>query len=919
VALLLVPLYFNVYSQHIFEPDKAYLLRAVSGIIAGMGVVVWLQKKPWARSTQSKFDLKQVDLISVCLVCYGGVYLLSTLLSVAPAQSFWGSYERGQGAYTLLGYLVIFLAIRYGMRSQDAIERAITVIIIGSLPVILLGALQWIAQPGARISGTMGNPMFVGAHLTMVAPLTLARLSRAWHQYRQFTNPTSPSDLKPKAKKPTAATALENQGGRSVYVVELALYALISGGQLLALFFSQSRGAWIGFAAGTATWFLLWAVVSHRRRLVMRFLGLCAAAFVLLCLINLPFKALEPLREVPYIGRLARVWVQGESGEVRLLIWQTVADALKATPARAILGHGPETLGLISTPFVKTALRGIEGMGARPDRAHSQGWDIVISCGFAGLLIYLSLLYALVARVLKTLQLIDNSRKQRVFALLCMGNSLLLLMVVALMGLWWLGVMLPLGILLGLWMFLGWRTWYNTETQTAQEKATPQAWNGSSIIFCGTFAALISHIVEAQVGFATTTTALLFWALCGVLVVQSTLTASPAPLQTVSKTAPVQFLFTPYNGAISGLFLAVCVFDFYRPLHQPQAMTAFGWPFPHSPLWVVVPSWLLAQACLWIQRFREILTNRDELEPNSHASDEMPNSKETPVKKVGKTSKAKNTKAPVQLPSTLKPDTDVRQHSRNDALWFFAGSLLLPAVMVLWHSRNVSAAESNAFEAGVVYVVASVWAIVFLSILAIALALFPRHEPGTFAVWCRNALPAMLVSLATFLASWPFNGRPIQADVLYRWGLIYDSARDDEQAHRLYDAALQLQPNQPVYLQQKARVLYLLAQSKSGTGAGDPLFEEAKTALQSAHALAPLNVDYITNLARLHVTWAKSTSNTEERTTHLQSAGEYFADATKMSPQNPGLWQERSETASQLGQIADAQRFGNIAAQLSNP
>src|SRR5690606_27300195 len=121
-ALTLAPLFFNVFSSRVFEPDKISLVRS----IALMMLLAWLVKlinggPAWLpgyraaaqpsppRSLSSVWQsLRRVPLlIPVALLVLA--YLISTAFSVARFVSWWGSYQRLQGTYTFLSYIIIAL------------------------------------------------------------------------------------------------------------------------------------------------------------------------------------------------------------------------------------------------------------------------------------------------------------------------------------------------------------------------------------------------------------------------------------------------------------------------------------------------------------------------------------------------------------------------------------------------------------------------------------------------------------------------------------------------------------------------------------------------------------------------------------------------------------------------------------------
>ncbi|HSF81431.1 MAG TPA: hypothetical protein VLA49_09365, partial [Anaerolineales bacterium] len=142
-AVILIPIYFNIYSSRIFEPDKIAILRSLAVII----LVSWLIKLieqggfRWVRiDSESSFlgSLTRIPLIAP-VILLAVVYLIATIFSVTPRISLWGSYQRLQGTYTTFSYLVIFLAIIGNLRKKSQIERLITTIVLASLPVSLYG------------------------------------------------------------------------------------------------------------------------------------------------------------------------------------------------------------------------------------------------------------------------------------------------------------------------------------------------------------------------------------------------------------------------------------------------------------------------------------------------------------------------------------------------------------------------------------------------------------------------------------------------------------------------------------------------------------------------------------------------------------------------------------------------------------
>jgi len=188
-AVIVVPLYFNIYSQSIFEIDKTCLLRSIALLMSLAWVISLVEKRKSKRERKAEIEAnfltKPLVLPALMLV---GVYLLTSLTSVWPWASFFGSYLRLQGAYTTLSYIAIFFLILQVLRGQDQVERLITLIVLTSLPVSLYAMMQhygldpmpWgqgvTESVTERVTSLLGNAISVGAFLIMIIPLTLRQL-----------------------------------------------------------------------------------------------------------------------------------------------------------------------------------------------------------------------------------------------------------------------------------------------------------------------------------------------------------------------------------------------------------------------------------------------------------------------------------------------------------------------------------------------------------------------------------------------------------------------------------------------------------------------------------------------------------------------------------------------------------------------
>ena len=271
-AIIVTPLFFNIHSDRVFEPDKLALLRTIAVLMAAAWLVKFVDQKSWRqlkrldwRQPDSLWRMPFIAIVTLLVV----IYLVSTLFSVTRSVSWAGSYQRMQGTYTTLSYIVVFLTTIGTMRSMAQARRVITAIIISSIPVAFYGLLQhfdldplpWAGDVTERVAGHMGNAIFIAAYLIMVAPLTLARILASF-SHIMYDEEVSGADVI----------------RSSAYIFTLAI-------QLITIYWSGSRGPWLGLGVGLFAFILIVLVnLRHISAAQGRFRGAEAGRGVLFVL-----------------------------------------------------------------------------------------------------------------------------------------------------------------------------------------------------------------------------------------------------------------------------------------------------------------------------------------------------------------------------------------------------------------------------------------------------------------------------------------------------------------------------------------------------------------------------------------------------------------------------------------------------------
>lgn len=217
-SIIFVPLYFNVYSSRVFEPDKISTLRTFVLLM----LVAWIIKlgesgwRGWRESAQASsgtgatqsgraskvvgatanvvetatpgwlpswLGFLRIPMVLAILV-YALFYFVSSIFSVTPDATWWGSYQRGQGTYTQYSYMMLGIIVLANLRTRPQLDRIINFMLLTSVPVALYGVLQalhadplpWAGDTSTRVASSMGNAIFVAAWLIMIVPFTIYRI-----------------------------------------------------------------------------------------------------------------------------------------------------------------------------------------------------------------------------------------------------------------------------------------------------------------------------------------------------------------------------------------------------------------------------------------------------------------------------------------------------------------------------------------------------------------------------------------------------------------------------------------------------------------------------------------------------------------------------------------------------------------------
>jgi tetratricopeptide (TPR) repeat protein len=608
-AAVAVPLFFNIYSARTFEPDKITLMRSIVSVMILAWIISVVERgvgdpdgdAPISLTDRFRQWLKIPLFLPTALLAL--IYIISTIFSLAPQVSLWGSYQRLQGTYTFLSYLVIFVLMVGNLRTREQADRLVTTLIITSVPIGLYGIVQhygldplpWAGDVVQRVAANMGNAIFVASYLIMIVPLTLSRLIES------------------------LTAIIKEEKASWGHTILAAVYIFILAVQIITVLFSGSRGPLLGLLAASFVMGLLVMLILRRLHAnacslsireiglgiafvgllglggglggglgyfvgrglqyllpiedltllgaalggLLAFLGLytfmaatekgwrwlwlswfsiavLAIAFVVILNIRgTPLDPyLNPIRQIPYVSRLANVIETSGTGKVRVLIWDAATKLVlphqplgipgddvtgedKFNFIRPLIGYGPESMFNAFAFVYPPDLAHVEARGSSADRSHNETMDSLVITGILGFLVFYFLMISLFYYTLRWLGWApDQSSRRRLVILLILGGIIgaIVPLLVDNVGdrYTFVALGLPFGLLTGVVIHLVWQGIIQQTEDKDKVEFVPHP-----LLLIGLLGAVIGHFIEVHFVFSIAATYTYFWLYAGLMVTLS--------------------------------------------------------------------------------------------------------------------------------------------------------------------------------------------------------------------------------------------------------------------------------------------------------------------------------------------------------------------------------------------------------------
>ncbi len=906
LALIVVPLFFNVYSSRVFEPDKLSLLRTIATLMAAAWLIKWAEEALGQGDGRYK---EPVRLWGIPLVLpttlLALVYVLTTITSVIPRISLWGSYQRLQGTYTTLSYIVIFFLMLQTLRRVEQLRRLVAAAILTSFPIALYGLLQhygldplpWGGNVARRVASNMGNAIFISAYLIMIAPLTLARiihfqrtafhetdaqlrttftllfgLALLLHSWVWFALGFGRGLITGSLLLALCALMAAYLKRRAAPFLLMGAYGIILSAQLVCTLFSQSRGPLLGIAGGIFFFGLLYAFLHRRRTATAVLVGAAVALLLFLIVINIPSSPLAGVRDLPYVGRLGRVFeTQEGTGKVRVLIWEGAVDMITADPLRTAVGYGPESMYVAYNPFYPPELAHYEKRNASPDRSHNETFDALVTTGLAGFAVYMFLFTSIFYYGLRWIGLIRGTPERRFFiACGIVGGAVgLLVPLIVDRSLRFAGVGLPMGFIAGITIYVATQALSGRGRRPATNVHPQDRWR--ALLLIALFASIVAHFVEIHFGIAIAATRTYFWTYTAIFALLGQDLISGVTTDAIGARAKREGANRrnarsgrsdpPQASSLSTQRIALGLLIGF-------ILITMAWDYTTNPLSSGDPLEVLITS---------LTTMAAKGARGETGLGLLWLSIATFVVFVSI--------AALELAMHHREDADL--DSLLSSLGIIAGiAAAMGLVFALIHAARLGPGVQ---VSNLIYEFYVVTGLAWL-ILGITLYMGSPHPSTTVQGTLVFLYPILLIACLFFVDA--RNIRPIKADSLYKQGLKYDNAGSWDEAIHFYERTIDVAPQEDFYYLFRGRALMEKGKRVEAPEQRDAYFSRSLESLERARELNPLNTDHTANLARLHRTWAEAANSPETRSEKLQKALEYYEEAAELSPHNAQIYNE---------------------------
>ena len=347
-----------IFSQFIspFHFGKVVVFRSIVELmVVGYLLLLW----------QDRSYRPKTNIIFWALLAFVAAFSVTTLASIQPYASFWGTLERMGGLWTFFHYFLFFIIATAVLRKQEHWETFLTCTIATAILSALYGFGQktnisfFIGSGGReRIFGTIGNAaLFAGYEIVNIF-LALTLLLR-------------PNN---------------SQFKKIVYGTGVVLGSL-------AVTMTVVRGSLLGLGAGLLMFSLWYFLKTNSRKAKLVLLSLATVASLFVVILITPLKDASFIGNSKFLRRVTDTSFESFTAKTRFWAWQAGLKGWSESPRRILLGWGPENFNIPFSKYFNPKF--FTGYGAETlfDRAHNMFVEVLVTMGLIGFITYVGIFF----------------------------------------------------------------------------------------------------------------------------------------------------------------------------------------------------------------------------------------------------------------------------------------------------------------------------------------------------------------------------------------------------------------------------------------------------------------------------------------------------------------------------------------------
>lgn len=304
-------------------------------------------------------DAKYRPRFSFVLAAAGtflAVITIADFTGINPYRSFWSNYERMEGLITHIHLFLYFIMAGSVFATEEMWKWFWRTSLVTSLFIAMnayhqLNGTEAVHQSANRLDATLGNSTYLAVYALFHAFLAMFLFFRDGKEYPRLR----------------------------------FVYPLVAAINISVLYYTQTRGAFIGLVGGVLLALFLAALFDgeHPERKKYAIAGLVGAGLLV--------GAFVMWRDAPWIqqnrtlGRIATISLTDQTTQSRFMIWRMSWEGWKEHP---ILGWGQDNFLYVFAKYYNPKMWNQEPWF---DRSHDVFFDWLIAGGALGLLSYLSL------------------------------------------------------------------------------------------------------------------------------------------------------------------------------------------------------------------------------------------------------------------------------------------------------------------------------------------------------------------------------------------------------------------------------------------------------------------------------------------------------------------------------------------------